>query len=353
MINDKELIKKLKVSLNRERTYKESQEKEEVFETFIEQLIDVDIYYIYSNQYLNSVKFIEDKAFIIWDFSYWDIFKHYLLQVENCKKNGKNIIQGIIGVMSDYLGEKYIKYPPISIFLKSIQATYGIPLELPEEYLISIAGKVNICKIFSLFHEIGHLEYVKISSNRIAACKELVLDLFNALSQEDFEDLGIWSDLSWKTVDEIRRHKKDSILEEITVDVFGIMLVADYYKNNIKRSNFQLSCDIVVAIEYLTTFQNLFNVVNKAWDAHFAEIKYNLPLRKHEIDNAVNEIEVARNGVGNLILVIVIKCMFHLNERQSQLLWKYRDENHIDNREVISCLADEDFICTAIEEAIK
>lgn len=314
---------------------------------------NVDIYYIYSNQCLNSIKFLGDKAFIIWDMHYWEIFYNYLLQVENCKMNRKNMTQGIIGVISDYLGEKYNKFYEISAFLKSIQSTYGIPIELSLDHCVSIKGKINICKMFSFYHEIGHLEYAKNNSDRILASKELVLELFDSLSRSDFEGLGIWSDLGWKTVGEIRNHKNDLVLEEITSDIFAIILVAEYYKSTQERSGFQLSCDIIVAIEYITTFQNLFNIINRAWDAHIAEMKYNLPVRRHKPDNTVNELEIARNGLGNLIITIVIENMFRLDKRQCSLLWKYRDENHVDNEDVISCLADEEFICIAIEEALK
>lgn len=67
----------------------------------------------------------------------------------------------------------------------------------------------------------------------------------------------------------------------------------------------------------------------------------------------LHELELARNGLGNLIITIVIENMFRLDKRQCSLLWKYRDENHVDNEDVISCLADEEFICIAIEEALK
>lgn len=353
MINDKELIKELKLSLKRERCYTEVTERDSVLDSLVFKIDNVDIFYLHSKQCLNSIKFLKDKAFIIWDAHYWEVFYNYLLQVENCKRNEKNIIQGIIGVITGFLGDKYSNNQDVSAFLKSIQSIYGTSIKLHQDIFISVKGRINICKLFSFYHEIGHMEYVKNNNDTIVACKELVLDLFSSLSKETFDGLEIWSDLGWDVVNEVRNHKRDLLLEEITSDVYAVMLVADFYKKFPKINKFKLACDIIIAIEYLTSFQNLFNIINRAWDAHFAEIKYNVPVRRHEIDNFINEVEIVRNGIGNLILAIVIQKIFYLDKCQCDLLWKHRDDNHVDNLEIISCLADDEFICTAIKEALK
>ncbi|MFG6395591.1 MAG: hypothetical protein K1W24_15660 [Lachnospiraceae bacterium] len=51
------------------------------------------------------------------------------------------------------------------------------------------------------------------------------------------------------------------------------------------------------------------------------------------------------------MLVFVVKKIFHLDNGHCNLLLEYIDKNHIDNEGVISCLADDEFIYTAVEEA--
>ena len=349
--NREKIYSALKISLKRERIFSDSNQKEQILDTIIAKMDHIDIYYIYSNKASNSIKFIENDAIIIWDMSFWKCYENYLIQIENCKRFNKNIIQGIICVVSEFLSNKYKSIPKISSFLIQIPNEFGIEIQFSQEYSDKVHKTVQICKLFSFFHEIGHLEYYRKNSDRIKACEELVLNLLEAVDETDFLPLGEWSDLGWKSVCLIREKKGSQILEELACDVFAVMNIINYYKAFGDEDNFQLACECVIAVEYISTFQNMFNAINQAWDSHYIEMKFGFPARKKDVNHYVNELAMARNGLCSLILVIVSYNMLNIEKCDREKIWEYRDKNHIDNEVVISCLADDDFICEAIEDA--
>lgn len=349
--NKEKIYSELKTSLKRERTFEESSKRKIFLDQILYSMEHIDIYYIYSKKASNSIRFFEKDAVIVWDMKYWQYFEKYFMQVENCKHSNNNIIQGIIGVISEFLSEKYENIPKVSLFLKQIPEMFGIKLQASHKYYDYVHYIVEISEVFSLFHEIGHLEHYKEESDKIKACKELVLDMFDTVDESAFIPLGEWASLGWESICIIKEKKGDKILEELACDVFATMNMIDYFKRYSIKDTFQLACDCVIAIEYISTFQNMFNAVNQAWDSHYTDMKFGIPVRKEEVDHYVNELAMARNGLCSLILVIVIQNMLHLDKESCEKLWEYRDKNHIDNTEVISCLADDGFICTAIEEA--
>ena len=353
MINNSEIYFELRSSLKKERDYLESDKREHFLDDILSKLDYADIYYIYSTKGLNTVKFLKKHAIVIWDYHYWECFEEYLIQVENCKNSNKNITRGTICVITNFLSEKYIKIPQISAFLEQVNVEFGEHVTLCSDQYIEINNRLDICKCFALFHELGHLEYRKNNNDRISACKEIILTLLDSLKKEDFESLEYWMDLSWETVVEIKSGKLDSVLEEMIVDVFGIMLTVDYFMSLYKTEKLKLAYSIVGAIEFLTTFQNLFNIVTKAWDSHYAEMKFGLTPKIKKADSYVNKLEVARNGLGNLILVLVVYKMLNLEKDEVTRLWEYRDSNHINTETVIEYLADDEFICTAIQEEMS
>lgn len=349
--NKEKIYSELRTRLRRERTFEESVQRKIVLDQILYSMEHIDIYYIYSNKASNIIHFFEEDTVIVWDMKYWQCFEKYLMQVENCKYSNNNIIQGIIGIISGFLSEKYENIPKISLFLKQIREMFDIKLQESHKYYDDVHNVVEISEVFSLFHEIGHLEQHKEESDKIKACKELVLDMFDAVDESDFSQLGEWADLGWESVCLIKEKKRDKILEELACDVFAAMNMIDYYKRHSIKDTFHLACDCVIAIEYISTFQNMFNAVNQAWDSHYTDMKLGIPVRKEYVNHYVNELAMARNGLCSLILVVVIQNMLQLDKDNREKLWEYRDKNHIDNEKVISCLADDDFICTAIEEA--
>ncbi len=351
--NREKIYSELKISLERERIFSDSNQKEKILDMILEKMDHIDIYYIYSNKASNSIMFLDNESIIIWDMNFWKCYENYLMQVENCKRLNKNITQGIICVVSEFLSDKYKSIPEISSFLKQIPDEFGIEIQFAEKYYDKIHSSIQMCKLFSFFHEIGHLEHNRKNSDRIKVCQELVLNLLDAVDEKDFLPLGEWSDLGWESVCLIREKKGNQILEELVCDVFAVMNMINYYKTFSCTNDFQLACECVISVEYISTFQNMFNAVNQAWDAHYIDMKFRLPVRKKEANHYVNELAMARNGLCSLILVIVINNMLNIAKCDREKIWEYRDNNHIDNEGVFSCLAADDFICGAIEDAFK
>lgn len=339
-------------ALKRERDFVICNKREIILEELLNKMENVDIYYIRSNKASNSVKFFEKNAIIIWDLNFWECFEKYLMQIEYCKQNNENITQGVITVISQFLSEKYRSIPQISSFLAQIPENFGFKLSSLNQNRDKVYEITQICKLFSFFHEIGHLEQYKKSSDKIRACQELVLDLFSALEESDFSTYDEWADLGWKSVCLIKENNGGKILEELTCDVFAVINMIDYYMDNkINESTFQLAYNSVVALENISTFQNMFNVVNYAWDSHYAEMKYELPVREKSVNSYINELTMSRNELCSLILVIVIYKMLKLDRCESKKLWECMDMSRVNNKDVISCLANDDFICQAIEDA--
>lgn len=352
MINTSDkLYDELVFGLNKERDYTESEKNEPFIDVILKAQNQIDIFYIYSTQGLNAIRFLSTGSVVIWDFHYWDVFERYLIEIENCKYNNTNLKQCIIYTFTEFLSEKYIRISKICAFLKQVKEEFCEPILLPPEKYEKIDNIVSICKVFSFFHELGHLEYRNDNSDRILACKEMTLSFLSALNKEDLTDLEYWADLSWNTILAIKNGELESVLEELIADVFGIISTVDYFISNDYGDHFKLACNIAVAIEYLTTFQNVFNVVTKSWDSHYAEMKYGLYPKPKSSDSYVNKLEVTRNGIGNIILVVVINSMLHLNIEEREKLWVCRDENHVDTEQAIEYLSDDEYICTTIQEA--
>lgn len=351
LLNKEKIYSDLKNCLKRERIFFESDKREDFLDEILNKIQHIDIYYIYSNKASSCIKFYNNDAVIIWDMQFWKCFHNYLIQVEHCLHTDDNIIQGIICVMAQFLLEKFNSIIKVSSFLQQIYEIFRIHVQDFEKYRNEISIIEEYSKLFCFYHEIGHLEYHKGNSDKIAACRELVVDMFNSLEESDFRSLGDWADLGWRSVCLVKQDKKGQILEELSSDIFAVINMINYYQSHSNGDNFKLACESVKSLEYISTFQNMFNAVNQAWDAHYVEMKMRLPVRHKVVDAYTNELSMARNGLCDLILVIVIQNMLHLDLQERKELWEIRDNNHIDNEMVIGCLADDDFICTAIEEA--
>lgn len=354
--NKEQIYSRLKISLERERIFIESNQRERILDIILNRMDYIDIYYICSNKASNSIKFFGTNAVIVWDMKYWQCFKAYLIQVENCKQLNENIVQGIICEISAFLSEKYKNIYNISSFLEQIKSKFGVALQLSQEHYKKIYNIIFISKLFSFFHEIGHLEHYKKNSIEIKNYQTLVLTLFNAIKNNEFTFLGVWADLGRQTISHITTRKEEvdkDILEELVSDIYSMVHTVKLYKKLININEFQVICDCMVAEEYISTFQNMFSAVNKAWDAHYVEMKFRTTIRKQNANQYINKLAIVRNGIGSLILVFIVQQVFQLDEEQCNLLLEYTDKNHVDNTDVIACLADDEFICTMIEEAFQ
>lgn len=352
--NRQKIYSELKTSLQRERVFNESRQRESILDKILKNLENLDIYYIFSNKASNNIRFFGEDAVIIWDMKYWQYFEEYLMQVYNCRKLNISNIQGIICVISGFLSEKYKNINNISLFLGQIKSTFQVKLKYSQEYYKEVYNIMYISKLFSFFHEVGHLEYYKKNNIEIKACQELALTLFNAIKDNKLNYLGAWAELGQQTISSILFKKSEvekAMLEELIADMYAIINTVKLYKKLRNTNEFQAICNCMIGEEYISTFQNMFTAINKAWDAHYVEMKFGLPVKTRAADTYINELAIIRNGIGSLMLVFVVKKIFHLDNVHCNLLLEYIDKNHIDNEGVISCLADDEFICTAVEEA--
>ena len=344
-------VEDLKKSLRHERTFVEAERRNKIIDSIVKKIEYVDVFYIRSGNPANSVKFLDNDVIIVWDENDWDIFARYVKCVENCRLTQENVTQGIIVEMADFLGSKYSFCKEIERFLKQIPEQFSIGAQNKEDNSV-IQLYIQIAQLFSLFHELAHIESYKGNNRQILVYREFVLDMFNSLNEEAFTPLGHWGELGRK-VAALDCEMSEDILEEVVSDVFAIFQTIDFLNAYYHVNKWKLACYCAIAIDHILTFQNMFNAISSAWDGHFAEIMFRLPARKHEIDTYVNELATARCGLGSLILVIVIYSKQRLSKEQINNLWEYRDIYHVDNTGVIACLADEEFICTAIEEAFS
>ena len=208
LLNKEKIYSDIKDSLKRERKFFESDEREVILDEIINKIQHIDIYYIFSNKASSCIKFYDNDAVIIWDMEFWQCFHRYLIQVEHCLHTDDNIIQGIICVMAQFLCEKFNSILQISSFLQQIYEVFRIHVQDFGKYRDDIFIIEEFSKLFCFYHEIGHLEYHKGNSDKIAACRELVLDMFYSLKESDFRSLGEWADLGWHSVCRVKQEKK-------------------------------------------------------------------------------------------------------------------------------------------------
>ena len=344
---------RLKESLQRERFFEESNTEDHILNSILKRFKDVDIYYISSSNAKNSVKFFDKTAVIVWDIQYWDIYKKYVQHAENCRRKNKDATPEIIITMAEYLGGKYSFCGPLSHFLKQIPKRFTIDEDHSATNDAHIELYVQIGKVFSLFHELAHIGTRDGNSEMILSCQELVLDMVGKLKKDDFNGLGYWAEFASISAEKLCMNASEDVIEEVVADVFAMIQTVRYFSSSYSVDKLLLADCCVIAVEYLSTFQNMFNAISHAWDCHYAEIAFGLPVREHEIDTYINELSISRYGLGALILVVIVHSMLKLDTDQRKALWEKRDLYHVNIQSIVDCLADNDFICTAIEEAFK
>lgn len=348
MINDRKAAE-LKKSLHREKIFAEAGERSGVIDRILENFKHVDIFYIRSKNPANCVKFLDDDAVIVWDIYYWEIFAKYLTCVINCRAAGLNVTQGVIAEMADFLGSKYSFCRDVARFLKQIPENFSVETQNPGNPG-AVQLYTEVAQLFSLFHEMAHIESRRGGNSQILSCRQLVLDMFGALKEEAFAHLGHWAELG-KRVAKWDCEMPENIFEEVVSDVFAAIQTLDFLNAGDLINEWKSASCCTAAIDHLFTFQTMFNAVNTAWDRHLPEIMFRLPVRTHEINPYINELAMARYSLGFSLLVTAICSKQRLSKEQRHNLWELRDTGHVDNTGVLACLADEEFICTAIEEA--
>jgi len=345
----------IKESLKWDHRYTESTEREYFLELILRRMENIDIYYINSWRARNSIKILDDAAVIIWDFNFWIYYEKYLVQINNCIINNKNMIQAVICLMTSFLAKKYQDVFKLSSFLEQIEKEYSSTVQCQQGYFKKLKAVVCISKIFALYHEIGHLNQKQNNIKEVKKYQDMLIDLFRGISNYSLTYLGNWEELAKRVASDINKgnNKGKDILEEVVSDIYAVVQTIKLYKELFNIDHFQAINECMQAYEYISGFQHMFSTINLAWENHNVEIKFGLPLRYHVLDNYINELGVARNEIGGHIILFVLKIIYHLKEKDVLQIVDNMDKCYINNASVINCLADEQFIYTAIQDALS
>lgn len=328
-----------------------AEEKNTIIEDIAKYQENIELRCIYSIQACNSVRFDQEQPVIIWDECYWKYFRKYEDTIVTARKNNLNLTQAVISVMSEFLEERFGKFKKLSRFLGQIHEVYGIKDEPDRDSILIIEERTIIAQIFSFFHEVGHVRLWQ--KNEVAEKSgEIVRSMFSQLRRENFDKLGQWADLSYTMVTEILQGKHKSLFEELMVDVYAAGKLGVFLENWKHLIGFSQICEALISVEAVLSFQNLLNIVSKAWEQHYTELRFGIPPRQHEVDPHINQIETVRGGLGHILVSVILMKYFNLDQEEQKKAWDICDREHVDNSDVMECLASERFICTAIQEAM-
>lgn len=323
-------------------------------DTFVEYLVGelkhISLCSVYSTQARIAVRIDNGEHTIIWDECYWKYYRKYLMAAETARKYKMAVTQAVTAVIAEHLSERFSAFKDLREFLEKIALQFGIAPNLTEEETNKMELRIFLAKIFSVFHEMAHIRIAQKDTSALNT-KNIIFRMLSNLEKEHFESLGEWAELHFHMVQDILEGKYEEILEELMADAYAAGKIAVYLKDIFGYLNFALICEAVASIGCLSGFQNLFNVITRTWDGHYTEIRFGLDPRPRENDPYINELEVVRNGLGQIITVTLLLSRFELSNRQRQEIWRYHDKEHVKTSAVMDCLSSEEFICTAIHEA--
>lgn len=345
-----DLIRKLRDILDADRYYQESEMREEFFDLILKSNDNIDIFYINSNKATNCTYFFENKAVIVWDFQFWDFYQEYLYQAESCRINGFNLKQGVSAVSAKFLSKKYSIIPTLSHFICQIYTEFNFPVVLTEDKKRDIDRRVFLGKVFSFFHEVGHIVYRKNNNELIKIYQEIILKFFNGVPDDFANHYGVWSDIVKLAMKKIADREADDILEELVCDMFAAGETIHYTQFLLENNTAGLICEVLIAHEKLTAFQALFNAINEAWNYHYSEIKYGFIPQSHNVEDKINELVFDRNIIGDM-LPTLLASFYEIAEGQMNIISRRIVEEHFNLAEAINCMTQDQFISTAIIES--
>lgn len=341
----------IKARLSSERNFIEMQERDTLLDKIINNFDFLDICYVYSSVASNSVYFQDDnKATIIWDDYYWECYRTYLHAAISYQSDTPARTQNVIGEMARFISNKYHSILTISSFVQQIYDQFRMPdkcTPLQEEFIDIL---IKIGKVFSLFHEIGHI-YYKMKRFETTMKKDYVIKMFSALDEGAFDSIDKWSKFSWNSVTKILAGNKEDILEEIVCDAYSSEEIVHIIYSIENLTPFNSAKAIVIATENLLNFQSMFNAICAAWNHHYAELKYGLSLKSYKPDDEINELAILRNQLGVMINTSLVCRLFSLSKEERENVWIDQEAYHIDNERVVQCFADDDFIRQTIEDS--
>ncbi len=349
-MKNKNLIGQLKVLLDADRYYQESNLHEELFDSILKSNENINIFYINSNKATNCTYFFDEKAVIVWDFQFWDFYQEYLYQAESCIINGFNLKQGISAVSAKYISKKYAKIPTLSHFIYQIYTEFNIPVILNEEKKNKIDRIIFLGKVFSFFHEMGHIEYRKKRNELIKSYQEIILKFYSKLPDSFASLYEGWEDLAKSAKRKIANGEADEVLEEMVCDMFAAGETVAYTQHFFNNDLAGLISDVIIAHDKLISFQALFNAINEAWNNHYAEIKYGITVRTYNIEDRINYLAFDREIIGYALPRLIAK-FYDLDIQQIKIIEQNKVKEHIDLDECIECMTQNQFISAAIKES--
>ena len=340
-------------NLRKERIFSKINNKNASIESLANELEHVNLITIYSIEARTVTLEYNNDFIIIWDECYWKYFKEYLTSQKYARKIKFDVSKVDLSVMAHFLSEKYIKFKNLSKFMYQVKIKYDICPNLEFNEIDATNKKLLIAKAFVFFHEVGHIRFAQ-KDESILVTKHIILKMLSEIKLDHFSKLENWADLAYSTVQELLQGLHQDIMEELIADIFAVGKLAVYLKELI-GGEFGITTikEAVTSICSLSCYQNLFNIINKVWDSYYTEIRFGLKPRKKEIKNNINELEIVRNNLGNIISITLFLSYFDLNKNIKKEIWELYDSVHVDNSQVINIMTSDNFICTLIKESMQ
>ena len=335
-----------------EKGYSEVPHREKLLDTIIHSFEFLDVIYTTSPSASNCIFFYDDRATIIWDIHFWKCYHAYLYACTSYKFDVEKRTQSIIAEMSRFISRKYSSISSIKSFTQQLYDRFCLPIDCAPMQVEFISVIIKIGKLFSLFHEIGHI-YYKQNRPEMTQKKNYILNMLSAIDKDDLDASDPWTSFIWNSINQIVAGQREDILEEIVCDTFSSEETAHVFYKLEDLSQVDSAKAIVIATENLLNFQSMFNSINTAWNNHYAELKYHLHLKSYKPDKEINELAILRNQLGAMINTSLICSLFSLKAEERNHVWSERDAYSVNNKQVINCLADDDFIRQAIADGIN
>jgi len=213
--------------------------------------------YIRSNKAKSFVMKDDEKYYVIWDSSYWDLYD----VIENCtnkicnnqsdlKWEDKNLI---VSHLLFYLSNRYVNYDEVSKYFLRIKME--IDTARNEKEIIEYRSGRKESKVFAFYHEIFHIIF-KMDSHYKRYCIELIEAYIKS-----FDNIMDRTLSEHKLIDEL-------ILEEFAADYNAFAMTCNFFEEIFISNNSKEEIAKIIKQRYLflSTFNLFMNEINDAWD---------------------------------------------------------------------------------------
>ena len=312
----------------------------ELFEAIIESIPDVEIQIMTINSKLAKHEFIkyDNKNYIIWDMNYWKIFEkylfinYYLYNLQIRKTNPSSCLILTTSLFLNFLANKFEHFTELSSSYSKdcLLLDYNLP-EINEKnpFFQMIKRDLLIAKLYTLFHELGHL-YFEMNPEYANENKTAIKQGLGLLKDDIDFFLGEWSRFYPKLVKQDYLIMIDKVLdniaysyfiEELAIDVTALINVIDFY-----NENYDIKIENYIPNILSTTF--LLGAFNINIDSFSKSIERYAPIFYMDEKNIHKRLENANkeNSISNA--KVFWRGSLKYGIERIQLLKKY---NYIDN----------------------